>query len=138
MCRMLGVVGRVEREHASAFRKLAHRGKIKPTKEKDDYRHHVDGWGVGFFRDGGPRIFKEGTDCYYSYGYELVTREMLTYQPEVAIFHVRRASDKNTVSDAKAHPFGGSQFNKEWIFGHNGSVTGYDTMKKEYVVLPKP
>ncbi len=115
---MLGVVGRVEREHVSAFRKLAHRGKIRPTKEKDDYRHHVDGWGVGFFRDGGPRIFKEGTDCYYSYGYELVTREMLTYAPEVAIFHVRRASDKNPETATAARRGAAWQWRS---VDHNGS-----------------
>jgi glutamine amidotransferase len=125
----MGVVGRVEREHVSSFRKLAHKGKIKQSKEKDDYRHHVDGWGIGFFRDGGARVYKEGTDAFYSYGYELVTREILTYPPEAAVFHIRRASDKNTISDAKAHPFGGSQFNKEWLFCHNGGVDSYDTMK---------
>lgn len=125
MCRMMGILGGVDRDLIHSFRKLAHRGKIKSPRG-DDYRHHIDGWGVGYFRDGRAYLHKEGTDAYYSYGYESLMRELQAYPPSTAVFHVRRASDRSTISDAKAHPFGGSRLNKDFLFAHNGSIKNYD------------
>jgi len=125
---MMSLIGGVDRDLIYGFRKLSHKGKIKPLKSpiKDDYRHHVDGWGIGYFRDGVPYLYKEGTDAFYSYGYEMIARELQAYPPAATIFHVRRASDKSTISDAKSHPFGGSVFNKDFIFCHNGSIMNFN------------
>jgi len=126
---MMSLVGGIDRELVYGFRKLSHKGKIRAVKSpiKDDYRHHIDGWGIGYFRDGVPYIYKEGTDAYYSYGFEMTARELHSYPPEATVFHVRRASDKSTISDAKAHPFGGSVYNKDYLFAHNGSILKYSS-----------
>jgi predicted glutamine amidotransferase len=126
---MMSLVGGIDRDLVYGFRKLSHKGKIRQVKSpiKDDYRHHTDGWGIGYFRDGVPYLYKEGTDAFYSYGYEMIARELHSYPPEATVFHVRRASDKSTISDAKAHPFGGSVFNKDFVFCHNGSITKYSS-----------
>jgi glutamine amidotransferase len=73
-----------------------------------------DGWGMGWYDQAGPRIYKEPLSAADSEKFE---DRAIRATSEAFICHVRKATC-GAVDERNCHPF---QFNN-WLFAHNGSV----------------
>jgi predicted glutamine amidotransferase len=84
-------------------------------------KSHADGWGIGYYQNGGPAVESRDTAAYADIHFS-VTAERLYSRTVVA--HVRRA----TVGPAaleNTHPFR----HGPWVFAHNGTVTGFKKLR---------
>lgn len=73
-----------------------------------------DGWGVGWYEERLPEVFKESISVQNSNQLPRLAREV---RSKIAICHVRRATT-GACSRKNCHPFA----YKRWLFAHNGSV----------------
>lgn len=105
MCRLLGVVGNREVDVVFSF-VGARRSFVEQS------RSNPDGWGIGWFEGGVPRVFKESLPLYLS-DMEVVR----SVRSRVIVAHVRFATHGGR-SLENTHPFvyGG------YLFAHNGVV----------------
>ena len=109
MCRVFGVIANKEVDIEFSFFKAK-----RPFKSL--VQSNPDGWGIGYYEGGVPKVFKEGIEDagrIENYQFEKVK----TVRSKIIISHVRRAT-KGRKTSMNAHPFeyGG------WIFAHNGGV----------------
>ena len=114
MCRLFGF-------HSNVFLKV-HRSLVKAENalEKQSMAH-PDGWGIGYFQDEMPVIFKSPMAASEDPKF-LKASEFLSAQTVIA--HVRKA----TVGQIKVennHPFS----YKNWLFAHNGNVENFALIK---------
>ena len=103
MCRLLGVIANkpVDLEFSlTKFRKYA--------------SCNIDGWGIGWYVDGKPEVFKEKISAQRSEQFPILSKEVCS---RIIISHVRLGS-RGVPSEHNSHPF---KFGK-WIFAHNGTV----------------
>jgi predicted glutamine amidotransferase len=108
---MLGIVSKksAEREWLERFRRLAHTGLLPKGK-----KGHKDGWGIGFFDGGVPRVLKEPEDAYQSAFFSEVLKKRL---PTRLIAHLRHASH-GLMTFEHTHPF----IIDDMLFCHNGTI----------------
>lgn len=110
MCRLLGICSKKETDLNYYFFDADERPFISFSNE------HHDGWGIGWYAEGKPHIYKEGLDEQQSYSFDKVR----TVQSSLIIAHLRKASTHisgNKIS-LNTHPFVYDQ----WLFAHNGSL----------------
>jgi glutamine amidotransferase len=92
--------------------------------ELESFRSYADkspdGWGIGYFDEGGPHIHKKCGPASNSNEYSAAAE---TSEGRMIIAHLRDASDKNTVSDRNTHPFTLSFLGRPWLFAHNGTMS---------------
>jgi len=126
MCRLLGIVSNVktEPEVFESFREQCVTGCVKASHREPG---HMDGWGLGFLKDGRMEVVKSGkdarTDKLYEESYTLIASS------PIIIGHIRKATDPMTKGVAEfAHPFA----KEGWVFAHNGSVSFDQQMKSRY------
>jgi len=126
MCRMLGIVTKVETEKEifENFRQQCLTGCVKSTHQEPG---HNDGWGLAFLKDGELEVVKSGKDARGDKLFE-ETYPVGVKSP-ILIGHIRKATDPRTRGVAEfSHPF-----DKEgWVFAHNGSVNWEDQVKRTY------
>lgn len=126
MCRLLGIVSNVktEPEIFESFREQCITGCVKASHREPG---HLDGWGLGFLKDGRMEVVKSGKDARSDKLYE--ETYPLIVQSQVIIGHIRKATDPLTKGVAEfAHPFA----KEGWVFAHNGSVSFNQQMKSRY------
>lgn len=105
MCRLLGIIANkpVDLEFSlERFKKFANR--------------NPDGWGIGWYEDRKPKIFKEGISALETNKLPILSKAV---RSKIIIAHVRNKGKKGAEpSERNSHPF---EY-KNWIFAHNGSV----------------
>ena len=84
-------------------------------------REHPDGWGVGWYEDGTPRVVRSLTPAHGDQDFETLS-QFVTAQTVVA--HVRKASI-GRVADENTHPFQRGR----WLFAHNGTLPGWEAAR---------
>lgn len=108
MCRLFGLVANKEVEiRFSMFEAIN-------SFEKQS-ENNSDGWGIGWYEDGIPKVVKYGECARDSERFKGTVEEVWA---KIVIAHVRRASS-GSKSDENSHPF----IYGNWIFAHNGTVT---------------
>jgi predicted glutamine amidotransferase len=130
VCRMMGVVsqGPVYYDLFEEFADLATKG-MCPLGVPDE-RGHKDGWGLVCFRDGQLTVQMKDAGCatdaskYYGTAWKIakLNIERAPGHTLIALGHLRRASEANTVAQKFAHPFVEERDGRSWAFQHNGSL----------------
>jgi predicted glutamine amidotransferase len=123
MCRMVAITNFVFHEHREIlknFLKLARSGKVLPGNTPG----HLDGWGMGYYRDGEPVVRKSGHSITEEkeefYGLCEEVRES-----DVLLLHLRKSSWAGTSEPAHAHPFAAGRI----LFAHNGTIYDYARLR---------
>ncbi|MGB9636532.1 MAG: class II glutamine amidotransferase [Thermoplasmata archaeon] len=129
MCRLFGAISNsgIPEEVITQFIDLAENGKIGADFGcgNDKTRGHKDGWGVAALGD--KKIYyREGIAATQSNQIHRVVKEIDSMEKVRMIMHLRRASDRNTISPENAHPFCLVHERREYYFAHNGSIVNYN------------
>ncbi|MEM4712213.1 MAG: class II glutamine amidotransferase, partial [Archaeoglobaceae archaeon] len=82
---------------------------------KDQGKNNPHGWGIGWYKNGEPRVEKYRESAFYSSNFDSCVEEVWS---GIVIAHVRYATS-GSLSDRNAHPF----IYKNWIFAHNGTIS---------------
>jgi len=106
MCRLFGVIANKPVDIEFSFFKA-------DTPFKDFSKKNPDGWGIGWYENDGPKVFKEAFLDNKEYNFDKVK----TVKSKIIISHVRLATRGNKTLK-NTHPFVYENF----IFAHNGSV----------------
>ena len=93
-------------------------------------REHPDGWGVGWYEDGVPRVVRSLTPAHGDADFEQLS-QFVSAQTVVA--HVRKAS-VGRVAEENTHPFQRGP----WLFAHNGTVPDWDRVRAPLEALIEP
>jgi glutamine amidotransferase len=86
-------------------------------------REHPDGWGVGWYQDGVPRVIRSLTPAHGDADFEKLSHFVAA---QTVIAHVRKAS-VGRVSPENTHPFQRGP----WLFAHNGTLPDWDRVRAE-------
>ncbi len=124
MCRMLGLKNFVFRRHREIlenFFKLAESGKNLPG----DTPGHLDGWGVGFYKNGKAFVHKSGSSIVKEKRefFEICERVKAS---RILLLHLRKSSWSGTSKLAHAHPFVVGNI----LFTHNGTIRDFKALRK--------
>ncbi len=84
-------------------------------------RAHPDGWGLGYYEDAVPRLYKGVTPAFEDESYSDLCE---TLSSNTVIAHVRQAT-VGEVSEVNTHPFR----HENWLFAHNGTVYGFSQLR---------
>ena len=93
-------------------------------------REHPDGWGVGWYEDGVPRVVRSLTPAHGDADFEKLS-QFVSAQTVVA--HVRKAS-VGRVAEENTHPFQRGP----WLFAHNGTIPDWDRVRAPLEALIDP
>lgn len=84
---------------------------------------HLHGWGVADYKNGLPLIEKDAWAAGHG---EFFSKKAARVHAETVVAHVRRATVGPSVPE-NTHPFGFGRF----VFAHNGTLPGFDTLRKK-------
>lgn len=115
MCRLFGLVANKEVDIIFSMLEASNRFK-KQGKE------NPDGWGIGWYEKGVPKIEKYGESAFSSNRFDELVKKI---RSKIIIAHVRLATSGRSDSDRNAHPF----IYNQWIFAHNGTVRKREILK---------
>ncbi|MEM1689911.1 MAG: class II glutamine amidotransferase [Candidatus Hadarchaeales archaeon] len=101
MCRLLGLIASKPVDIEFSLGKFVEKFSMS----------NPDGWGIGWYENGHPKIFKEGIRARSEKSLKL-SREVMSH---IIIAHVRKGSGAPP-SKRNSHPFA----YKNWLFAHNG------------------
>ena len=104
MCRLLGMVASQPTDLEFSLERF-----------KDFACDNPDGWGIGWYEEGLPKIFKQGISVLDSKS-ELA-KFSKKVKSRIIIAHIREGTGAEP-ADRNSHPF----IYKNWLFAHNGSV----------------
>ncbi len=116
---MIGITNFDLRKHKDileGFFGLAINGNVPPKNEPG----HLDGWGIGYYKNNKPRVIKSGGS---------VVKESKRFfgslkrikSSKILIVHFRKSAWDKTSKKQHAHPF----YFKNFIFAHNGTLYDY-------------
>ncbi len=114
MCQLLGMSCNVPTDICFSFTGFRARGGLTD--------HHRDGWGIAFFEGRGARLFLEPSASADSPVAELVRSYPIRSLNVIA--HIRKAT-QGEIRLENTHPFQRELWGRQWIFAHNGNLTGY-------------
>lgn len=132
MCRMLGLTNFVFRKHEGIltdFFELAESGKTLP----EDSPGHLDGWGIGFYKNGTAVVHKSGHSIVKEKGAFFKICETVNTS-NILLIHFRKSSWKGTSKLVHAHPFMAGNV----LFAHNGTIRDFKTLRKKIILNPPP
>lgn len=116
MCELLGL----------SFNKLVDI-QISFTGFRERGRIHRDGWGLGSYDAGGKvHVVKEAAEAAWSERSKALASD-LNKRSEIYIGHVRMMSRGERLIE-NTHPFKIGFNDKDYVFAHNGTLTGYKLM----------
>lgn len=107
MCRLLGVIANKTVDLEFSFLKAD-----KPFKQLGS--KNPDGWGIGWYANSKPMIYKEGLSILNS---GQLANSMKEARSQIIISHLRKGTGAEP-AERNSHPFSFDEF----IFAHNGSV----------------
>src|SRR5437867_2191134 len=93
-------------------------------------REHPDGWGVGWYEDGVPRVVRSLTPAHGDADFEKLSQFV---SAQTVIAHVRKAS-VGRVAEENTHPFQRGP----WLFAHNGTIPDWDRVRAPLEALIDP
>lgn len=114
MCELLGV------SVSPAARLGVYFKEFRPRAEGNE-----EGWGIGWWEDGHPRIIKEPVRADRSDLAASLADDPPT--SNVFIVHVRAATIGHAVVE-NTHPFSATALGREWVFAHNGTVNSLERL----------
>lgn len=124
MCELLALNANTPTDMRFSFHGLTRRGGATG--------HHSDGWGMASFDpDGqGVSLYREDRPAAFS----AIAAEVaaLDLKAHCSIAHIRKAT-KGEVALENCHPFHRRWQGQEWIFAHNGDLSGDLTWREPYV-----
>ncbi len=97
---------------------------IKGFKSKG--QSNPDGWGIAYYPDESAQIIKEPMQA----GQSIMSKFINIYPgivSKIIIGHVRKSS-VGQVSHRNTHPFSKTLNGKEYVFAHNGSLQGFQSL----------
>ncbi len=94
-------------------------GFVRRGGETDE---HADGWGLGYFCDGGARVFRDHRPSAHSPAAELARDRSLRSRNILA--HIRKAT-QGAVGLLNCHPFHARLWGRDWLFAHNGNLEDF-------------
>ena len=110
MCELFGLSSNKTVRVSFTWRGFRKRGRI-----------HRDGWGIAWYLDGGlAGLVKEPRPAPESPIARLMVRGV---RSRILVSHVRWAS-KGDISYVNTHPFVRRLWGRDWVFAHNGTVSG--------------
>ncbi len=113
MCELLGMSASVPTDICFSFAGLIRRGgKTGP---------HKDGWGIAFYNGKGCRTFHDPAPSAQSPIADFLSGHSI--KSEIVISHIRRAN-RGKVALENTHPFSRELWGQNWVFAHNGQLTG--------------
>jgi predicted glutamine amidotransferase len=130
MCRMLGLKNFVFRRHREIlenFFGLAEAGKTLPG----DTPGHLDGWGIGFYKNGKAVVHKSGGSIVDEKQEFFETCERVKAS-RILLLHLRKSAWSGTSKTAHAHPFVAENI----LFTHNGTIRDFKALRKEITHNP--
>jgi glutamine amidotransferase len=81
-------------------------------------REHPDGWGLGWYEHGAPRVVRSLTPAHGDQDFEKLSQFV---HAQTVLAHVRKASI-GRVAQENTHPFQRGP----WLFAHNGTLPGWE------------
>jgi glutamine amidotransferase len=81
-------------------------------------REHPDGWGLGWYENGAPRVVRSLTPAHGDQDFEKLSQFV---HAQTVVAHVRKASI-GRVAQENTHPFQRGP----WLFAHNGTLPGWE------------
>ena len=93
-------------------------------------REHPDGWGLGWYEDGAPRVVRSLTPAHGDGEFETASSFL---RAETVVAHVRKASI-GRISEENTHPFQRGA----WLFAHNGTIPGWEEVQPRLEELIAP
>ncbi|HUJ24420.1 MAG TPA: class II glutamine amidotransferase [Myxococcales bacterium] len=111
MCRLFGCRSR----EASG---VAHEMLHSANSLRQQSREHPDGWGLGWYEGGAPRVVRSLSPAHGDRDFEKLSQFV---QALTVVAHVRKASI-GRVAPENTHPFQRGP----WLFAHNGTLPEWD------------
>jgi glutamine amidotransferase len=84
-------------------------------------REHPDGWGLGWYENGAPRVVRSLTPAHGDQDFEKLSQFV---HAQTVVAHVRKASI-GRVAQENTHPFQRGP----WLFAHNGTLPGWEQVR---------
>jgi len=120
MCRLFGMLS-VKPASAAKYI-LEDPCSLYAQSKADPKRLQGDGWGIGFYEDGSPKLIKSERPVYMEY--EALSSAVQHARSKVILAHIRRASNprglprEKIISKENSQPFSYGRY----IFVHNGTI----------------
>jgi len=108
MCRLFGLIANKEVDIKFSMLEASNKFKYQGG-------NNPNGWGIGWYENNKPQIFKKGESAFCSDSFDKKVKDITS---KIVIAHVRLASSGISNYDKNAHPF----VYNNWIFAHNGTV----------------
>jgi glutamine amidotransferase len=93
-------------------------------------REHPDGWGLGWYESGVPRVVRSLTPAHGDQEFEKLSHFV---NAQTVLAHVRKAS-VGRVAEENTHPFQRGP----WLFAHNGTVPEWERVRGPLEALIDP
>ena len=93
------------------------------SQEDEIGRSHPDGWGIAYYDGGTPHLQKNSSAAFEGLHFSNTAERVYSH---TVVSHVRLATVGNP-SQQNCHPFNWGN----WVFAHNGTVAGIDTLRSE-------
>lgn len=113
MCQLLAMNCNVPTDIVFSFEGFHRRGGLTGV--------HADGWGIAFYEDNAWRLFLDPLPSATSPVARFVREYPIKSRNVIA--HIRKATQGRTTL-ANTHPFRRELWGCEWIFAHNGNLSG--------------
>ncbi|MCA1828492.1 MAG: class II glutamine amidotransferase [Myxococcales bacterium] len=123
MCRLFGSR---TREPGRASHELFHGANALRVQS----REHPDGWGLGWYENGAPRVVRSLTPAHGDQEFEKLSHYV---SAQTVVAHVRKAS-VGRVAPENTHPFQRGP----WLFAHNGTLPDWERVRAPLEALIDP
>lgn len=129
MCRLYGFMAN-EPTKVDCSLVFAQNALMMQSRVDESGRDHADGWGIATYQDGKPVLQKKTTAAFVGQHFSAAAEKVYS---NTIIAHVRKATVGET-SVQNTHPF----VSGVWAFAHNGTVTGFDQVRRQMEQETKP
>src|SRR4051812_16404012 len=123
MCRLFGSRTRAT---SAVSHELFHGANALRVQSKE----HPDGWGLGWYENGAPRVVRSLTPAHGDREFETLSHFV---NAQTVLAHVRKAS-VGRVARENTHPFQRGT----WLFAHNGTLPKWDEFRPRIETLIDP
>lgn len=126
MCRILGIKNFSYQKHKDIIQNfflLAENGKVPAGNS----RGHFDGWGLGWYENNQPKLYKSGKSITEEKEIFFQQIEKIK-ETKILIAHIRKSAWPNTNLEKNSHPFKDDE--TKIIFAHNGTIKNYKDLFK--------